>query len=120
MLLVVGGLGAGKRAFLRTLGYSDAQMSRDFESACPVLLDLEDIVRGREETFETLLPMLLKKEAISCREVGCGVIPIDEKEAAWREAVGRMCCRLAERASCVVRVQCGLPVYLKGAPREKS
>lgn len=117
MLLVVGGLGAGKRAFLRSCGYTDAQMSEDLKSPCPVLLNLEALLRGRAEHWEALLPALLQKEAVSCREVGCGVIPMDEGEAAWREAVGRLCCALAGRASHVVRVQCGLPLYLKGAPR---
>ena len=31
-----------------------------------------------------------------------------------REAVGRLCCRLAERAERVERIFCGLPMVLKG------
>ena len=35
-------------------------------------------------------------------------------ERARREAVGRLCCRLAERAERVERIFCGLPMVLKG------
>ena len=50
---------------------------------------------------------------VICDEVGCGVVPMDREERAWREQVGRTCCRLAERAAAVYRVTCGLGVRLK-------
>ena len=48
-------------------------------------------------------------------------IPTDSEECealgrAAREAAGRLGCLLAQRADAVVRVFCGIPVYLKGAP----
>ena len=49
-------------------------------------------------------------------EVGGGVVPVDKNERAAREAAGRLGCLLAQRADAVVRVFCGIPVYLKGAP----
>ena len=45
-----------------------------------------------------------------------GVVPVDKNERAAREAAGRLGCLLAQRADAVVRVFCGIPVYLKGAP----
>ena len=51
---------------------------------------------------------------ILCREVGCGVSPMDEGDRIWRERVGRVCCELAKRAGHVVRLCCGLPMVLKG------
>ena len=36
------------------------------------------------------------------------------EELARREAVGRLCCRLAARAARVERIFCGLPMVLKG------
>ena len=50
---------------------------------------------------------------VICDEVGCGVVPMDREDRSWRERVGRTCCRLAERASAVYRVTCGLGVRLK-------
>ena len=44
------------------------------------------------------------------------VVPVDKNERAAREAAGRLGCLLAQRADAVVRVFCGIPVYLKGAP----
>ena len=51
---------------------------------------------------------------ILCDEVGSGVVPLAEEDRTWRERVGRTCCALAERASCVVRIWCGIPMVLKG------
>ena len=51
---------------------------------------------------------------IICDEVGCGVVPVEPAQRARREAVGRLCCRLAERAERVERIFCGLPMVLKG------
>ena len=50
---------------------------------------------------------------IICDEVGCGVVPLDRDERAWRELVGRICCELAEQAAAVYRVCCGLGAQLK-------
>ena len=46
--------------------------------------------------------------------VGSGVIPIDYETRLGREAVGRLCVRLAQRAECVVRMVCGIPTVIKG------
>lgn len=64
-----------------------------------------------DDLFETLCA----KRVVICDEVGCGVVPIDEGERAWREDVGRLCCRLAERADVVVRLVCGIPQVLRGS-----
>lgn len=48
------------------------------------------------------------------REIGCGIVPMDAFERRYREAHGRMCCRLAARAERVYRVSCGLAQCIKG------
>ena len=109
MILVVGGLGAGKRKFiLEELGYAPEQLSSVPEEGTPVLWGLE--------ALDPLPPLedLLGREVVACREVGCGVVPVDGGERARREAVGRLCCRLAKRAERVERIFCGLPMVLKG------
>lgn len=34
-------------------------------------------------------------------EVGCGVVPLDPFDRAWREVAGRVCCMLAEKSGTV-------------------
>ena len=108
MIFVVGGLGAGKRAFLeQQFGYLPEQMSNRPENETPVLYGLEDL--------DPLPPLedLLRREAVVCREVGCGVVPMDRADRDRREAVGRLCCALAEQTQAVYRVNCGIPMRLK-------
>ena len=108
MIFVVGGLGAGKRDFVhKTLGYAWEQMSPVFQEDTPVLWGLEDL--------DPLPPLedLLRREVVVCREVGCGVIPLDRGDRDRREAVGRLCCALAEHAEAVYRINCGIPMRLK-------
>ena len=107
MTLIVGGYAAGKRAYARdVLGYRDEQMSRDQADGAPVLWGLEAL----EDPDEALL---LAKDVVICRELGCGLVPVDAAERARRERVGRLCCRLAARAERVVRVVCGVGQVLK-------
>ena len=44
-------------------------------------------------------------------EVGGGVVPMDVKQRADREAAGRLACLLAARAECVVQMFCGSPRF---------
>ena len=113
MMLVVGGIASGKRTYLYSLGYGDAQMSRDVRDDAPVLIGLEELLRDGpldEDTFRTVCA----KEVVTCREVGLGVVPLDAGERAWRETVGQTCEQLAERAERVIRMVCGIPLVLKG------
>ena len=46
-------------------------------------------------------------------DISQGVVPIDTKERAWREANGRVMALLAKEATSVTRVFCGIPQQLK-------
>jgi Adenosyl cobinamide kinase/adenosyl cobinamide phosphate guanylyltransferase len=100
---------------VRSLGFDAADLSDDPYADAPVLTALEAAVRADPNGAEALLPLLCKKVIVVCREVGSGVIPLDQSDRAWREAVGRLCCALAKEATAVVRVVAGIPVVLKGA-----
>lgn len=50
---------------------------------------------------------------ILCDEIGCGLVPIDSFEREWREAVGRICCYLAEQSTQVDRIFCGICTTIK-------
>ena len=111
LILVVGGAAAGKTAYVESLGYSESAIARGVLDERPVLDDLQDLVSRTPDG--DLLPHLLEKKVVVCREVGCGVVPLDPAERALRERVGRLCVRLAERAEQVVRVSCGIAAVLK-------
>ena len=48
-------------------------------------------------------------------EVGYGVVPIDAFDRAYREAVGRICTKLADYSHRVTRVVCGIGTVIKDA-----
>lgn len=47
-------------------------------------------------------------------EIGYGIVPMDAFEREYREAAGRICCMLAQKADMVIRVCCGLGNVIKG------
>lgn len=104
-VLIIGGAHQGKAALARAL-----------YPALPLVENLH--VRVREELAAGRDPLALldslRGHAVTCDEVGCGVIPIDRADEAYREAVGRLCCALAAEADAVVRVTAGIPQYIKG------
>ena len=101
---------------LRLLDQTDAARQMIGQRGAPSFSGVtpvgEALDRG-EDPME-LLPRLADREYVLCREVGCGVVPIHLAERRWREEVGRLCCRLAREAAGVVRLWCGIPVWLKG------
>ena len=114
MLLVVGRLGAGKREFVkREFGYSDADIAVGMLDSRPVISDVQELLRTGDIDNERLFSALVLKDVVICNEVGCGVVPLDPAERAWRDAVGRLSVRLAARADKVVRICCGLPAVIK-------
>lgn len=104
-VLFIGGTHQGKAALARAL-----------YPALPLAENLH--ARVRKELTAGRDPMALLDTmrgcAITCDEVGCGVIPIDRADEAYREAVGRLCCAIAAEADAVIRVTAGIPQFIKG------
>lgn len=116
MILIIGGAGQGKLDYvLRKTGYTPGQVAHTPEEAMtrPVFDGVEQWPGLDEEALLCANPDLI----LICDEVGCGVIPMDPAQRAWREQVGRLSCRLAARAERVERIFCGLPMTLKGDPQ---
>lgn len=113
MVLVCGGVASGKRTFVRSLGYEDADMSPTLREGTPVLVGLEELLRERELTASEL-EGVLGREVVVCLEMGQGLVPIDGAQRAWRERVGRCCQLLAHEAKAVYRMVCGIAVCVKG------
>lgn len=49
------------------------------------------------------------------KEVGYGVVPVDAFDRKYREAVGRVCTKLAAYSHKVTRVVCGIGTVIKDA-----
>ncbi len=114
MVLIVGGMAQGKLEFAReTLGVT--AWSEGALGAENCVHGLHRAIRALEDPRGEISRWLAEhpEGVVICDEVGCGVVPVDREERAWRELVGRICCELAEQAQAVYRVQCGLGVRLK-------
>ena len=104
MIFITGPLYSGKRTFAQTLPGK-------------VLADVQQLAADAadREALERLADRLASEyEILIATEVGGGVVPMDPKQRADREAAGRLACLLAARAECVVQMFCGIPTVLKG------
>lgn len=104
-VLFVGGTYQGKAALAKRL-YPDL----------PLVQNLHGRVRDELAAGRDPMALLdsLRGHAVTCDEVGCGVVPLDRADEDYREAVGRLCCDLADEADVVVRVMAGVPQWIKG------
>ena len=70
-----------------------------------------------KDPLEEVQALLAEKDGetlvVTADEVGCGIVPTDAFERAYREAAGRVNCLLAERADQVIRMVCGIGVRIK-------
>ena len=108
MIFVTGPLFAGKREYIRqALGLAPEEFAKK------AVWDVQELAAEASD-LSTLAEELSQKEIVIATEMGGGVVPIDPRERAAREAAGRLACLLAGYADTVVRVYCGLPQILKG------
>ena len=115
MILVVGGLASGKRAYALSLGYAETELTTGVSDNLPVLENAQDLVRDPVVDVTSLADEIASsKQVVLCREVGSGIVPLDAGDRAWRERVGALSKALAMRAAIVVRMTAGIPQPLKG------
>lgn len=104
-VLLIGGAYQGKSALAKRL-YPDLPLAENLH------LLVRQVLEQNKDPL-ALLDNCIGK-AVTCDEIGCGIVPISRADEDWREAVGRLCCAVAERADAVVRVTAGVPQYIKG------
>ena len=104
-VLIIGGAHQGKH-----------RLAEKLYPNLPKTEKLHEIVREMLEENRDPQSLLdeLRGRVITCDEIGCGVVPIGRADENWREAVGRLCCALAQEADAVVRVIAGVPQFIKG------
>ena len=100
-VLFIGGAHQGK-----------AELARALYPSLPLAENLHLLVRAELAAGRDPLALRegLRGHAVTCDEVGCGVVPIDRADEAYR----RLCCALAAEADAVIRVTAGIPQYIKG------
>jgi adenosyl cobinamide kinase/adenosyl cobinamide phosphate guanylyltransferase len=116
MVLIIGGRSQGKTEYAnRTYVNVTDNLQDDIRKW---LLNKESADNTQpdvlcDEFMEEELSTLPDDSVIICDEVGYGIVPVERFERLYRDVTGRVCCRLAERAEEVVRVQCGIGVKIK-------
>lgn len=124
MKLIIGGAYQGKRDFAKAsfqLEESDiftcTGEEMDFSAPCIDKIEefaLACVKAGKDPVaqFEQNAP-LWKDAVLICRDIFCGVVPIDDTLRQWRQETGRLCQYLTRNADRVSRIFCGLEQRLK-------
>ena len=111
LIMIIGGMAQGKHAFAAQFTHA-----RYIDG---LAAQIRDAVRaGRDPLAEanaSVRALVTGREDIVLiyPEVGSGVVPLDPEERAWREAVGRVGCRIAAEADEVYRVVAGIAQRIK-------
>lgn len=109
MILVTGGLGSGRHKFVR-----QHFAGRDCFEFGPAQAR-ESLAAGVDPSEAA--QQLFKRHpdaVIITQEVGCGIVPMDAEERAWREALGRAACALARKSETVILMTAGIGTAIKG------
>ena len=130
MILIIGGAYQGKMAFAEQL-LEEQKKNGKSGSIFPQFhmwvkahmeADAKDKIsetansNEKNDKLEKELREKLAQEPdtiIVCNELGCGVVPMDAFDRAWRERTGRLTCALAAQAEAVYRVTCGIGTRIK-------
>lgn len=124
MKLVIGGVYQGKKTYAsekyQITCWADGRSCGFGEIfTCEGICYFHEYVRRAllEELDLSELPQELAEKnrdiVIVSAELGYGVVPVDAFDRRFREAHGRLCCRLAEEADEVSRVICGIGTVIK-------
>lgn len=108
MKLYIGGAFQGQEAL--------ARQENPGVEICPAFHEtLRQVMResGDPEGYVRAFIASHPQAVVVADEIGCGIVPMDAGERAWREAVGRGLCRIAQASERVTRVCCGIGVVIK-------
>lgn len=119
MDLIIGGAYQGKEAYARAhYGLQDEDVficseSGELDASKRCICHLEQYVLFCIREGIEPAGAFREDAVILCNDISCGVVSMDVEIRAWREAVGRLLCTLANRAEHVTRLFCGIPQVLK-------
>lgn len=126
MIFVIGGAFQGKSGYAEKLFGINADEWVDGENCnwseiyhAHAIRHFHEFIKARlkeGEDIESLAEELIKRNPdaiIVSNEIGYGVVPMDPFERQYREAVGRICTKIAAASTEVHRVVCGLGTVIK-------
>lgn len=126
MDFVIGGCFQGKLEYVKkkygfaenNLMYAENIKNNDMQGKCCLVgfhLFIKNLLMEGKDIEKSVSTLLEKNDihVIISDEIGYGIVPIDAFEREYREAVGRQCCILAQRADKVVRVVSGIGMVIK-------
>ncbi|MEI7883853.1 MAG: bifunctional adenosylcobinamide kinase/adenosylcobinamide-phosphate guanylyltransferase [Clostridia bacterium] len=124
MKLIIGGVAQGKLDYvLQRYGLTpkdiwpgvDLSSLEDYKIINNLqLLVAKMLENGRDAQTEILAAVRTNPHIIIiAAEIGCGIVPIEQKDRIWREVHGRLCCELAKEATEVIRIFCGRGMVIK-------
>lgn len=97
-----------------------AELARTENPAGELYCDFQEVIReavltqGQEpREFARRFCEAHPRAVVVANEVGAGVVPMEAEERAFREAVGRALCVIAQQAEQVTRCVCGIGVRIK-------
>ena len=108
MKLYVGGICQGQ-----------AELARQENPNAYIICDFQEEIRKAIESgqdareFASEIAASHPDAVVVANEVGSGVVPIEAGERAFREAVGRALCVIAQKSETVTRAVCGIGVRIK-------
>ncbi len=115
MILVIGGRSQGKTQYVReNFGVKEDEIACGFGKN-RVIVHLEKLIReqGAERVIKSLDELYGTDRIVCCDEVGMGIVPADAGDRAYRDEVGRVLCRAAQKAERVIRVFAGIGQNIK-------
>ena len=126
MEMIIGGAYQGKADYAKEqypdLNWVSGELVSESElMTAQGVLDFQKYIRrelkeGREvsDLAERIISWNPKLVIVS-QDVGYGVVPVDAFDRKYREAVGRVCTKLAAYSNKVTRVVCGIGSVIKDA-----
>ena len=127
MQLIIGGAFQGKKEYAKVQGIEEKDMKDGANASyediftCRCMYNFHEWIRARlqeDRDMSHLEEELLRVNpdiVLISNELGYGVVPVDAFDRKYREAVGRICTKMAAAAKRVVRVTCGIGTVIKNA-----
>lgn len=126
MEMIIGGAYQGKTDYAKEkypeLNWIDGALASEDELMnTQGVLNFQEYIRrelNENKDASDLAERIISKNPklmIVSQEVGYGVVPVDAFDRKYREAVGRVCTKLAAYSSRVTRVVCGIGTVIKDA-----
>ena len=126
MELIIGGAFQGKETYARAQHpeihwKNGKELKKEELLKAQGVLDFQEYLRNalkEGENVQALADEIYEKNpdlVLVTQEVGYGVVPVDAFDRQYREAVGRVCTKLASYSDKVTRVVCGIGTVIKHA-----